>query len=253
MRMKKMLAFLLASLLLLGSLLLFGGCGRSVSYENEEAYSVGSFKTTENVHAVKIYWDGRAVSVSAAYRNDISATEDYKGTDGKAMRYKIDGGVLEIYPASSGKSVEKLEKTLFLEIPMEMMMNSIDSFTIETVGDTKVNLQMMNAEDVSVTTEDGNVSVDGALSILNVKTEKGNLDVKSATVLSLDFTSITGDASLSLHLQGFTAVMRNENGSFTTDYAASENERIYTYGTQESVLTFMTEGNVTLRDYDIAQ
>ncbi|MBE6655907.1 MAG: DUF4097 domain-containing protein [Ruminococcaceae bacterium] len=249
--MKKLLALILVPCLLLGSMLMLSGCSRRVSYENEEMYSVGAFASDEKIRAVEIYWDGRGVSVSAAFTDKITAVEDYEKSNGKAMRCAVEDGVLKIYPCASGKRVGKLAKTLFVDIPVEIM-NSLSSVKICAVEDTKVNLQMVNAAEVSVVAQDGNVSIEGSMTKVTVETEKGNLNLKSATVGDLDFTSIIGNANLYLHLQGFTAVMRGETGSFTTSYNVSENNRLYTYATGEALLTFTTEGKVDLRDYDIA-
>lgn len=252
MRMKKLLSFLLVLTLLFGCVSLFSGCARRVTYENEEDYSVGAFETDEEIHTVEIYWDGRGVSVSAAFRDKIRAQEDYENADAKAMRYAISDGVLKIYPCASGKSVEKLAKTLFLELPMEIV-DGLRSLKIETAGRTKVNLQMMKAEKLTVIAKDGNVSIDGALSRVFVETKTGNFDIKSATITELDFKSLTGNANLNLHLQGFLAVMREEEGTFRTDYDVSENGTLFSYGSQEAFLAFTTEGTVNLKDYDIAQ
>lgn len=252
MRMKKLLALILVPCLLLGCVTALSGCARRITYENEEAYSVGAFETDADIHTVEIYWDGRGVSVTAAYTDKIKATEDHTDADAKAMRYAISDGVLRIYPCASGKSVEKLSKTLFLELPMEIV-DGLRSVKIEAVGKTKVNLQMIKASSLSVIAEDGNVSIDGSLSKVYVKTKTGSLDVKSATVKEFDFVSLVGNAKLSFHLQGFVAVMRGEDGTFTTDYDASQNGRIYSYGAQDTILTFETEGAVNLNRYDIVQ
>ena len=249
MKMKRILALLLLPCLLLGSMAL-SGCSQRITYENGKNYAVGAFESAEKINAVEIYWDGRAVSVIAAFTDKIRAEEDYFEEDGKAMRYAIEEGVLKIYPCASGKRVGKLSKTLFLQIPMEMA-NALSSVTVHAYDDTKVSLQMMQASKTKVLAEDGNVSIDGSLSSVYVETVKGDLTLKSATLADLEFVSEIGNANLSLHLQGFTAVMREGKGTFESEYAVSENNGIYAYGTQATLISLLTEGKVTLDDFDI--
>ena len=46
---------------------------------------------------------------------------------------------------------------------------------------------------------------------------------------------------------GFTAVMQEGLGSFTSEYEVYQNGNIYTYGTQENSLVFRTKGSVTVK------
>lgn len=250
--MKKALALILTLSLLLGCVSMLSGCGRRISYENGEAYTAGAFESDADIHSIEIYWDGKAVRVTSAFTDKIVAKEDYEEKDEEALHYSIADGVLKIYPCASGERVGDLSKTLLLQLPMAIV-DGLRSLKIEAYGDTKVDLQTMKASSLSVVAEDGSVHMDGALSRIYVETVKGDLSVKSATVTELDFVSVVGNANLSLHLQGFIAVMRGEVSEFKTNYEGTDGGTRFDYGTQETILTFDTEGAVSIFDYDIAQ
>ena len=112
---------------------------------------------------------------------------------------------------------------------------------------------LVEAEELLVVAEDGDVDFEGTLMNAQIETVKGDLTAKSPTLSNLDFRSITGDAKLSLHLQGFTAMMINSHGKFESDYEVTENENIYSYGTMETVMLFETEGNVSVREYKLGK
>ena len=77
----------------------------------------------------------------------------------------------------------------------------------------------------------------------------GNLTVTSVnTPESLRFASETGNATLSLPLYGFAAVMEEGMGQFVTDYEVTQNGNIYSSGAQQATaLAFRTAGTVTLK------
>ena len=238
--MKKIFALILASSLLLGSMLLFSGCSKRVRYDNGDDYSAldesGVIATEEDIHSVKLYWDGTTVVITGSLNSDgIKATEDKTDDADKSLHYLVEDGVLNIYPCASGERLGDLAKSLILELPIALA-NSLQSLNVEVVGDTKVMMQMMKPTSLTVRAEDGNVSFDGTLNEAYVETTKGNLDVKTPTLFDVTFLSEVGNANISSHLYGFTAVMYNEDGSFTSSYEAAQNGKIYTYGTQETVL-----------------
>ena len=174
-------------------------------------------------------------------------TED----EDKALHYLVEEGVLKIYPCASGERLGDLSKSLILQLPLTLA-NSLQSLKVEVKGDTKVQLSTMKPASLEVVAEDGSVSFeDGTLDRVRVETVKGNLTVQAPKVTDLAFLSEVGNANISSRLYGFTAVMHNENGTFTSDYDMTQNGKIYTYGNQETVFIFDTEGKIHLQDYDI--
>ena len=248
--MKKFLSLLLAMALLCATLLTFSSCGRRISYEESEKYSAGAFETDEKITAIEIYWDGNYVSVGGAYTANTTVEEDYFKEDARALRYLVEDGVLKIYPCESGKGLGKTNKSLFVTLPMDVA-TGLKSVKITAADETKVVLQMLKVDNLTVSSEDGNVRCDGTYKEVSVKTEKGSLTLTSPEITNLNFTSDIGSANLSLHMQGFMAVMQNEKGTFDTTYEISEDSGIYTYGTQDSLLTFNTAGIVHLEDVSI--
>lgn len=248
--MKKLLSLALTAVLLLSSVLAFSSCGMHVEYVDAEKYTAGAFETSEKITSLEIFWDGNYVSVTGAFTDKIKAEEDYFENDERSLRYLIEDGVLKIYPCASDKRLGKLNKSLFLTLPMEIA-NNLKSVKINAFDDTKVVLQMLKVEELAVVAEDGNVKGEGTYKNVSVETQKGNLTLSSPELLHLGFVSDIGSANLSLHLQGFAAVMQSEKGTFTTTYDVAEDNRLYTYGTQESLLTFLTAGAVTLDDLKI--
>ena len=253
--MKKILALILVPCLLLGSLFLFSGCAKRVKYDNGDAYSTtssGLIETEEEIHSVEIYWEGKIVSVIGSLLTDtVKVTEDETEDEDKALHYLVEEGVLKIYPCASGERLGDLSKSLILQLPLTLA-NSLRSLKIEVKGDTKVQLSTMKPASLEVVAEDGSVSFeDGTLDRVRVETVKGNLTVQAPKVTDLAFLSEVGNANISSRLYGFTAVMHNENGTFTSDYDMTQNGKIYTYGTQETVFIFDTEGKIHLQDYDI--
>ncbi len=250
--MKKFLSLFLTAALLFSSLLAFSSCGMRIEYEGAENYTAGAFKTEEKITSLEIFWDGNFVSVSGAFTDKIKAEEDYFETDKKALRYLVEDGVLKIYPCASGARPGKLNKSLLLTLPMEIA-NNLKSVTINAYDDTKVVLQLLKIDKLTVVAEDGSVKGNGTFDDVSVQTQKGSLTLVSPELSNLKFVSDIGSANLSLHLQGFAAVMQGDKGEFTTTYDVTENNRLYTYGTQGSLLTFMTAGNVTLDDTDVTK
>lgn len=255
--MKKLLATSLALCLLLGSVFVFSGCARRVKYDDADKYSTtedGIIATEESIHSVEIYWDGTGVLVSGSFNSDkITAKETETDDPDKSLHYLVEAGVLKIYPCASGERLGDEPKGLSLELPMSLA-SSLQSLDIEVKGETKVFLQMIKPAKLSVNAEDGNVSFDGALTEARVETVKGNLTVKSnLPIVDLEFVSEIGNADITTHVYGFTAVMRNEKGSFTTDYAATQNGSIFTCGNPDATFVLDTEGQVALHDYKIFQ
>lgn len=253
--MKKILALILVPCLLLGSLFLFSGCAKRVKYDNGDAYSTtstGLIETEETIHSVEIYWEGKIVSViGSLLTNTVKVAEDETEDDDKALHYLVEEGVLKIYPCASGERISDLSKSLILQLPLAMA-NSLQSLKIEVKGDTKVQLSTMKPASLEVLAEDGNVSFEnGTLDRVRVETVKGNLTVRTPKVTDFAFLSEVGNANIDSRLYGFTAVMHNENGTLTSGYDMTQNGKIYTYGTQETVFIFDTEGKIHIQDYDI--
>lgn len=247
--MKKIFALLLVSCLLLGSLLCFSGCATRVEYDNAEAYTAGDFEIKETIHSVEIHWEGKYVMVSGHALSTIKAEDDYDGDKEVSLHYLVEDGVLKIHPCASGETVDGLEKSLLLYLPIDVA-NNLRKLEINVTGETNVELLMMKPAELIVNAEDGDINFDShALNKVRIKTEKGSFKAKSVSVSELEFVSETGDAQLFLHLYGFTAVMRNEDGTFSSpDYEATENGAIYTYGTQDPALVFDTAGKVILKE-----
>ena len=254
--MKKILALILVPCMLLGTLFLLSSCSNRVKYDNAEAYTAGAFEIEAEIHSVEIYWEGKYVSVSGSLTEKIKAEEGALNADGESLRdladeeslhYLVEDGVLKIYPCASGERIDELEKSLFIELPMTMA-NNLQKLEIRAMSDTSVYLQMMKPKDLKVYTDGGNVSFDGTLDRVHVETETGNFVATSTTLTDLEFISYTGSASITAHLYGFTAVMRNEDGTFTSEFEASQNGNLYTYGTQETIFIFDTAGTVEIKD-----
>lgn len=249
--MKKILSLVLTAVMLLSTVLAFSSCGMHVEYENGEKYTAGAFEMNEKITSLEIFWNGNYVSVTGAFTDKIKAEEDYFEKDEKSLHYLIEDGVLKIYPTASDTRLGKLNKSLFLTLPMEIA-NNLKSVKINAFDDTKVVLQMLKVDNLSVVAEDGAIKGEGTFENVSVETQKGNLSLSSPELLNLNFVSDIGSANLSLHLQGFVAVMQREDGTFTTSYDVTEDNRLYTYGTQTSLLTFLTSGVVRLDDLKIA-
>lgn len=250
--MKKLITVTLSLSLILGAIAMLTACGNRVTYENSESYSVGPLWAEDEVKAIEIYWEGREVSVFGAFSDMISLKEDYTQKDEKALRYLFEDGILKVYPCASGERLGDLSKTLFVEIPYTQAY-ALDYVKIVATEDTNVDIKLLKPKTLDVTTEDGDITFDGILLDGKFKTEEGDLTVTSIGCDSFDFASETGNANLYFHLQGFTAIMRENKGHFTTTYDTHQNGSIYTYGTQEKILMFLTEGYVSLSDTSITK
>ena len=248
--MRRWIAVGLTLALLVGTLSLLSACGGRITYENSESYQTGTLWTEGEIKGVEIYWEGREVRVTGAFSTMISVKEDYTEKDEKALRYSFENGILKIYPCASGTRLGDLSKTLFVELPYAQAY-ALDYVNIVAVGDTAVDVQLLRPKTLSLTAEDGDISFDGLFGDGKFATKSGNLHVSGVGCDSFDFVSDTGSANISLHLQGFTAVMRGGEGFFTTTYDAHQNGNIYTYGTQTPLLLFTTSGNVRLSDEEI--
>ena len=248
--MKRWITVGLTLALLVGTVSVFTACGRRITYENSESYQAGTLWTEGEIKGIEIYWEGREVRVTSAFSTMISVKEDYTGTDEKALRYLLEDGILKIYPCASGTRLGDLSKTLFVELPYAQAY-ALDYVKVVALGDTALDIHQLRAGTLSLKAEDGDISFDGLFGEGKFVTESGNLRVNSVSCESFDFASDTGSANVSLHLQGFTAIMRENKGFFTSTYDVYQNGNIYTYGTQEPLLLFTTSGNVRLSDEEI--
>lgn len=246
---KKILPLVLALSLLLTLLGALSSCGDKLEYDGEEEFVMGGFSTAETVTAVEILWVKGSVTLSGTLSSKVSVKENYPYKNDGALRYRLKDGVLQIYPCASGADATEVAKDLTVEIPYEMAY-ALESVKITAQGDVPVGLNMIEAKTLDVTTVSGDVHFKGRLQKANVTTESGSFTADSIKANDLRFTSETGNATLVLHLSGFTAVMQNGEGSFETGYEAHRNGSIYTFGTQTPSLIFDTAGKVTLSDVE---
>lgn len=247
MQMKKYMALALALLFTVCSLAAFSGCGFQVTYENAESYTAGALQTENKIKAIEIHWVSGEVAVTGTVTTKLVAYDNHATGGEEGLYHQLDGETLRIYPCASGTDVRDLAKKLTVKIPLAYAYE-LESIRVVAVGDTKVTLETLGVKDLAVTAEDGDVLFDGAFDTASVSTKHGNFTAKSRSFDRLDFVSKKGNANLSLHTNGFTAVMREEKGRFTTDYEVHQNGNVYTFGTMEDELLLLTAGTVTLKD-----
>lgn len=246
---KKILTCALALALLLALLGVFTSCGNRVKYDGADEFVMGGFSTEETVTSVEILWVKGSVTLTGTLLPKVSVKENYAHRNDNTLRYHLSDGVLRIYPCASGADAEEVAKDLTVEIPYEMAY-ALESVKIVAKGDVAVGINMIETKTLDVTAEAGNVHYKGRLHKASVTTQSGNFTADSMTAEELRFTSDTGNATLALHLFGFTAVMQDERGSFESTYETYKNGGIYTYGTQATTLIFATDGKVTVTDVD---
>lgn len=246
---KKILTCALTLALLLAMLGAFTSCGEKVRYDGEDEFTMGGFSTEETVTSIEILWVKGSVTIAGSLGNKVSVKENYKHRNDNTLRYRLADGVLQIYPCASGTDAEEVAKDLTVELPYAMAY-ALENVKIVAKGDVAVGMNMIETKTLNVTAEAGNVHYKGRLHKATVTTASGDFSADSMTAEEIRFTSDTGDATLALHLFGFTAVMQDERGTFASTYEAYKNGGIYTYGTQASTLIFATDGKVTLTDVD---
>ena len=250
MKIKKHLARLVALSLSLCLLLAFSGCGFQVTYENAESYTAGALQTEKTIKSLEIHWVSGEVSVLGAMTTKLIAYDNHAAGGEEGLYHQLDGDTLRIYPCASGIDAPDFAKKLTVKIPLAYAYE-LESVRIVAVGDTKATLGSLGTQDLTVTAEDGDVSFDGSFETASITTKRGNFTAKSMSFDKLNFVSDKGNANLSLHTNGFTAVMREGKGRFTTTYAAYRNGDVYTFGTMEDELLLLTAGTVTLKDSPI--
>lgn len=246
--MKRILALSIVFCFLLAMPWTFTACAKpTVEYEEAETYAAGALISEEKITAIKIFWACGEVTVkgdATTYR--VTVWEDYPDRDENTVRHRIKDGVLEIMPCASGANVDELAKGITVGIPLDLAQQ-LEYVSVSVIGDTKVNVSALQAKNLDLTAEAGDVTLDRVFGEAVVTTTSGNLKMENHNIEKLSFTSETGNAEVTAFFAGFTAVMQEGLGSFTSEYEVYQNENIYTYGTQENSLVFRTKGSVSVK------
>lgn len=224
-RFKRLGVVFVASLLLL-SAVLFCACDNknnsiSISYPNAKAYTVagsGELSAMPAYLKLDIEWINGAVTVkSDPNATTVSFSEVAEGeelTDLTTMHYLMDGNVLRIRYAASGKiKIGNLKKQLSVKVPANTYLTEVDvqavsaNVTVEGINSAEVDCETVSgavtvnctAREVNVESVSGSVSVKG--DILHVDTENvsGTTTVTgNRNMVSLDAESTSGDITLLL-------------------------------------------------------
>ena len=240
---------------MLFALTILTGCAERIKYSDEDSYAAGPLNTPDkNITAVEIYWTSGAVEINGVLVSQLGVSgvtvwEDYTALNDNTVRTRVVGGVLQIYPAASGTRVEDIpKKTLKVELPLDVAY-ALERVTVTAIGDAKVSLNRVNPKNLNISTKSGDVMIDGTPASASITTVSGNLTMTSVnTPEYLRFASETGNATLSVPLYGFSAVMEDGMGQLVTDYEVTENGNIYSSGAQQATsFAFRTAGVVNLR------
>lgn len=193
---KRLLTGILTAVLILPSLPLLNGCKTNFFYDKANKYSHGDASfSSESVEYIDIDWfNGRVEMLFTADSDaDISISESSsrKLDEETSLHYWLDGTVLRIRYAASGKiNLGKHEKTLTVILPADKSLMHVN------VNSESANIVMQDAraQSLSVSTLAGNVTLNG-LRVSNnvtVSTRGGSISGNVATacdVLSINTTS----------------------------------------------------------------
>ena len=262
---------ILSVALLLGAVvLLLCGCGFFVenvyryddasSYEGVEGdFSVEGIAGAEGFSSIEIDWiagDIKIVQRTDGHPHAIRIDEEFP----KAMKQeeyaqlsfktRIKDGKLSVKYAKSGAKIpNNFQKTLIVEIPPSIELDSIE---VDTVS-ANVTITEISVRELSVDTVSGAISMsDTATHGISVDTVSGNATISRCTFSEVEFDSVSGDAEIVFaEAVGFRCKFETVSGRFVDGFGAEKNGGVYTYGDGSVRINADTvSGNVTLSQLD---
>ncbi len=241
----------------------------SYRYDNPESYIVGGGEINENINSAEIEWISGEVNIFT-YDSDKIIIEETKVSDeANVLRYKVENGKLKIH---YGKSEWKLgfsnlpKKTLTVKIPKSMAESFLKLEIDVTSADTNINgiktnsleidnvsgkttINGVTANDFDLSTVSGDVNAKGSFTNLEFESVSGKINLTSETVLKkVECDSTSGDTTLRIPENGFTAEFDSVSGDFNSDFGTVKKGNKYTSGDGSAEFEFDTvSGDVTIK------
>lgn len=233
----------------------FGGCkstGTQISYDNDEAYSIGERSFTESIANLDIEWISGSVTVVTHGESTVVLDETSKKdlSEDAKLRYWLDGETLRIRYAKEKRWTALPEKQLIVYLPQELALKkteinavsaevTLTKLTTEKLevgsvsGDVSVSLLSV-AESVSVHSISGDVTLQGSMKDLEMENVSGSIEWKKTdaeTRVEADIESISGGVTFYLpQTTGFTLERESVSGGFNCEFSVTQNGKTYVCG-----------------------
>ena len=201
--MKKILVFAALTAIALAAMCGMTGCSYfgSVTYDNEDKYSVGNTEFTDKIENIEIDWSSGSVSVVSHSGNTFMLSE--KEEDGipedLRVRWWLDGTTLRVKFAASGAGLRMFDtwhKDLTLTVPEAI---SLDEVVIRAAS-AEIDAVDLVAETLSVSTASGNIDICCEANIIKLDSASGDIQLTQkgkADEISIDTASGKINANLS--------------------------------------------------------
>lgn len=177
--MKRIAGFIMAAAVALASVLALSGCSFSpIIYANAEKYSVGDAEIADKIENIEINWASGSVNV-VSHSEDTFLLSEKTGdgiSDDLRMHWWLEGSTLHVKFAASGANLWLFRtgnKKLTLTVPETTSFNDI---TIKSAS-AEVNADGLVAEDLSVSTASGNMTISCTANTVKLGSASGNVEL----------------------------------------------------------------------------